>query len=188
MTSQLWRDDVLLMSLAVAVPIEIGNLRWSDAEARIAIAARFQRPGTAADPGSGEEIAGRGYLQECPGGGYRLGDMDSMLYGGRGCAAAFANVAKVLALLAYQPGGVRFGPLRWCAAHMQERWMEPDGQVCPACLREETSGKHQSMRRRRQPDAHRRRGGQPASRPQPPGAAGQAPSWQGLTKTRREKN
>ena len=68
MTSQLWRDDVLLMSLAVAVPIEIGNLRWSDAEARIAIAARFQRPGTAANPGSGEEIAGRGYLQECPGG------------------------------------------------------------------------------------------------------------------------
>lgn len=47
----------------------------------------------------------------------------------------FNELAKGLALLAYQPGGVRFRSLSWCAAHPRERWT--DGVICPACLREE---------------------------------------------------
>lgn len=49
----------------------------------------------------------------------------------------FNYLACGLALAAYQPGGVTFGGLRWCASHMQERWTEEDGVICPACLREE---------------------------------------------------
>jgi hypothetical protein len=30
-----------------------------------------------------------------------------------------------------------FGPLRWCAAHLHERWTEADGVLCPRCLAEE---------------------------------------------------
>lgn len=49
---------------------------------------------------------------------------------------AFNALAKGLAAAAYQPGGVTFHGLHWCAAHMRERW--PDGErICPACLREE---------------------------------------------------
>jgi hypothetical protein len=47
----------------------------------------------------------------------------------------FNELAKGLAVLAYQPGGVRFRGLSWCAAHPCERWT--DGPICPACLREE---------------------------------------------------
>lgn len=48
----------------------------------------------------------------------------------------FNFLARGLAVLACQPGGVTFHGLHWCAAHMRERW--PDGErICPACLREE---------------------------------------------------
>jgi hypothetical protein len=93
--------------LATAVTAEIEGLRWSDPGARAAMARRID-------------------LEQ---------DADAVLYGGKGCGKAFARFARALALLAYQPGGVRFGPLSWCAAHPRERWA--DGPICPACLREE---------------------------------------------------
>lgn len=42
---------------------------------------------------------------------------DDMLYGGRGCAEAFAAYAKALALESFQPGGVTFAGLHWCQDH-----------------------------------------------------------------------
>lgn len=48
----------------------------------------------------------------------------------------FNWLARGLAVLACQPGGVTFAGMHWCAAHPREPW--PDGErICPACLREE---------------------------------------------------
>lgn len=140
MTARPWADDLLLMTLTLAVPIEIDNLRGTDEETRTALGARFRWPAPGTKPASsGGDTASGHRLPEATDDGYALSHMDSMQYGGSGCAAAFTNTAKVLALLAYEPGGVRFGPLRWCATHMGNRWAEADGPICPACLREETS-------------------------------------------------
>jgi hypothetical protein len=67
-----------------------------------------------------------------------LTHLDDLLYGGTRTSAAFAAITRVLALLACRPGGVRFGPLGWCAAHPRQRWGEADGHVCAACVREES--------------------------------------------------
>lgn len=58
---------------------------------------------------------------------------------GEGAGRSLAAWAKALAVLAYAPGGVRFGPLTWCAAHPRSRWVEYES--CPACLAEETTAK-----------------------------------------------
>ena len=43
---------------------------------------------------------------------------DVLLYGGgRGIPSVFATVAKALAVLAYQPGGVTFDGVHFCADH-----------------------------------------------------------------------
>jgi hypothetical protein len=39
---------------------------------------------------------------------------DDLIYGGRHCAATFNALARGLALLAYQPGGVDFAGHHWC--------------------------------------------------------------------------
>jgi hypothetical protein len=111
-------EELLICALAAAVPMEIEDLRWADETARRNIAARlrYQPPGSAPSP---------------------LEHGDQLLYGGPQCAPAFTALAQALALLACKPGGVTFGPLRWCAAHMHQRWAEPDGIVCPACLHSE---------------------------------------------------
>ena len=114
------RDELLLMSLRVAVLGEIETARTADPDLRAVQAAN-----AAAAMGSG---------------------MDDMLYGAKGCTSAFAAVARALALLSFAPGGVTFGPLRWCAAHLHERWTEADGVLCPRCLAEEIAAK-------REPDA-----------------------------------
>jgi hypothetical protein len=36
------------------------------------------------------------------------------LYGGKHCAEAFNALARGLAALAYQPGGVKYAGLHWC--------------------------------------------------------------------------
>jgi hypothetical protein len=107
---------LLLDTLAMTVPLEIGRLRDAGEDARGCLAARLRLPQ--------------------PEGENALRGADAMLYGGKGAELAFAGFATVLAVLSFTPGGVRFGALAWCAAHMRERW--PDGDaICPACLREE---------------------------------------------------
>ena len=134
-------DDGLLYGfLAVAVMAAIDDLRWTDEEIRLRMARDLGWPGIKekreyGDPA--EYYAELGRLGSLPFGGWALGGGDVLMFGGRGCKEAFAATAKVLALLAYGYGGVAFGPLRWCAAHMHQRWTQADGQVCPSCLREE---------------------------------------------------
>jgi hypothetical protein len=130
-------DGLLLGMLAVAVPAEVDNLRWTDEAVRLRMARQFGQPGIKAERGTPEYYAELERLSPLPFGGWPLGGGDVLMFGGKGCAEAFASTARVLALLAYGYGGVAFGPLRWCAAHMQQRWTEADGQVCPRCLREE---------------------------------------------------
>ena len=50
----------------------------------------------------------------------RLGvNGDNLLYGGPGCAKAFATLAHTLAHLAHRPGGVTFAGYHWCTrGHM----------------------------------------------------------------------
>ena len=107
--SEAQRVEQLLMSLRIAVPAEIGNARRADEECRAS-----QREAAARAMESGA---------------------DEMLYGGKACAPHFAGLARALALLSFAPGGVRFGPTGWCAAHPHARWKD-DGNRCPDCLAE----------------------------------------------------
>lgn len=106
---------LLADTLTVTVPIEIENLRWTDTEYRT-------------------WLAHSGHLNPAiqEGG-------DDLLYGGQRCTESFTRLARALAVLAYQPGGVTFGPLAWCATHPRQRWAPMDG-VCPACLAAERNG------------------------------------------------
>jgi hypothetical protein len=133
-----WGEELMYCSLSVAVFAEIDGLRDLDEQCRLSMLAAFAWPEPRARRGEDdrERYAELAKLPE-----YALAHMDDMLYGGRGCAAGFTVVARALAILAYQPGGVTFGPLRWCAAHMHERWTVADGVICPHCLREEIAAK-----------------------------------------------
>jgi hypothetical protein len=42
---------------------------------------------------------------------------DTLQYGGRGTVSVFATTARALAVLAYQPGGVTFAGMHFCARH-----------------------------------------------------------------------
>lgn len=65
---------------------------------------------------------------------------DDLQYGGRHCAATFAHLAKGLAALAYQPGGVTFAGAHWCVhphpgcPHLATR------PACCACRPARTGG------------------------------------------------
>lgn len=133
-------DGLLLGMLSVAVLAEMDNLRGTDEETRLSMARRLGYPDIKARPGTPEYYVELGRLSSLPFGGYPLGGADAVMFGGRGCAQAFAAWARALALLAYNTGGVTFGPLRWCAAHPRGPWKETDGRICPACLREEGPG------------------------------------------------
>jgi hypothetical protein len=131
-------DDLLCGFLAVAVMAAIDDLRWTDETIRLRMMRDLGYPDIAVkqdDPAAYYAELER--LSSLPFGGYPLAGADSMMFGGQGCAQSFAAWAKALALLAYGYGGVTFGPLRWCALHMHQRWTQADGQVCPSCLREE---------------------------------------------------
>jgi hypothetical protein len=108
---------LLLDTLAMTVPLEIGRLRDAGQDARDALAQRLRWP-------------------RDPDGRYALTGADAMLYGGKGAGGAFAGFATAIALLSFAPGGVTFGGLAWCAAHPRQRWAGGD-RICPACLREE---------------------------------------------------
>jgi hypothetical protein len=95
-------------TLAAAVPLEIMQIAGMDQGQREYLRARL-----------------RMRMQE---------GADQMLYGGPLCAPTFTVFAQALALLSFTPGGVTFGPLRWCAAHLGRPWPETGGVPCPHCL------------------------------------------------------
>jgi hypothetical protein len=105
------RASLLKASLEAAVPLEIASMRELDGGLRRHLVERL-----------------RPLMQE---------GADEMLYGGPLCARAFAVYARALAVLAFQPGGVTFGGLHWCAAHLGMPWPAGHGVPCPHCLREE---------------------------------------------------
>jgi hypothetical protein len=113
---------LLLDTLAMAVPLEILALREAGEDARLDLARRLRAP-----RGDGESA---------------LFGADMMLYGGKGGREALANYARAIALLSYQPGGVSFAGLCWCAAHPRARWGEYES--CPGCLTDEAAAKGQA--------------------------------------------
>lgn len=83
--------DALDITLQLAVPLHIDELRNRDDQQRIAVARRCA-----------DVVASHG---------------DDLQYGGKRCAAAFNALALGLAAAAYQPGGVTFAQtLHWCTA------------------------------------------------------------------------
>lgn len=62
---------------------------------------------------------------------------DDLLYGGKHCAETFTALARGLAALAHQPGGVSFAGLHWCvgSGHLGTR----DESPCAAELARERS-------------------------------------------------
>lgn len=80
---------LLGISLAAMVPLRIAELADLTDDQRIALA-----------DGIPDAIAGHG---------------DDLLYGGKHCAQTWAALVRALAIGAYQPGGITFGDLHWCA-------------------------------------------------------------------------
>lgn len=133
----------LLDALEAGVALEIMRLRDATREQRDALAASLRPPEYKTESRTPERRAEQLALEALPLGGEPLGSADAMMYGGKGAALSLSNWSKALALLALRPGGVRFGPLGWCAVHApagSRRW--PGGQqVCPGCLDEEPEGR-----------------------------------------------
>lgn len=82
--------DLLSVSLQAAVPLLIAEMREVSDEHRLQLARRAV-----------DVICEHG---------------DDLQFGGKHCAAAFNAVARGLAAGAYQPGGITFLGLHWCAA------------------------------------------------------------------------
>lgn len=107
--------DVLAFTLELAVPLRIIELRGARGEERY----RLAREAADVIAAHGDDI-----LFRSP----RRG----------GTARATAALITGLACAAFQPGGVRFGPLAWCAAHPGHRWADNE-LLCGACLAAETA-------------------------------------------------
>jgi len=112
------RLDVLDIHLEAAVPLRIFELGPLSAAERLRLAAE-----------ASAQIAAR---------------EDNILFPGprRGdTASAVSWLVTGLAVAAFQPGGVRFRQLAWCAAHLGHRWA-PDEYPCSACLAQEAEAAH----------------------------------------------
>lgn len=93
--------DALAITLQLAVPLQMWELRHCDDQQRVAMAA------AAADV-----VASHG---------------DDLQFGGRHCAEAFNALARGLAIGAHQPGGITFRGLHWCtSAHEGCPTIRPD--------------------------------------------------------------
>lgn len=88
MSPSLGAASLLATSLQLAVPLTIWQMRTMEPAQIREVAA-----------GCADVIAAHG---------------DDLLYGGRDCAPAFNALARGLAALAHQPGGVTFADLHWC--------------------------------------------------------------------------
>ena len=104
------RLDVLAIHLECCVPLRILELRQAGQEERLRLGAEASGQIAA----HGDDILFRGS---------RRGDS----------ARAVTWLVTGLAVAAFQPGGVRFRNLAWCAAHPGHRWAPAD-RVCAACL------------------------------------------------------
>jgi hypothetical protein len=147
-------SPALTVTLELAVPLHIHELRHVPASHRLAVAHR-----------SAQIVASQGDVLQY-GGGLKFGHgakeltrhqsgprcrVEDCRCKGEGCASqkcychvrgepsysageVFNALAAGLAAAAFQPGGVTFGDLFWCAAHPRQH--RPDGRVCPDCLAE----------------------------------------------------
>lgn len=90
--------SLLSLTLALAVPLEIDRLRTADDDTRAlqieTILSRNSYPTSM--------VAARG---------------DDLMYGGSAAGADFAELARVLACLAWAPGGVTVDGIHYCARH-----------------------------------------------------------------------
>lgn len=97
--------SLLLDALAIAVPLEVAEMAQLDPQERINRArelwAQFQ-PRSAKQEDA--EMA-------------RFTGGAALTYGGKGAAGEFAILAKVLAAMALQPGGVTAFGAHWCVEH-----------------------------------------------------------------------
>jgi hypothetical protein len=99
------RTHPLVLALGAAVPLEIDRMRAVDDELRAQQIATVLPASSYPDGLTG------------PHG-------DDLLYGGKRCVDAFAEVARALACLAWAMGGINFAGLHFCAQH--EECLEAD--------------------------------------------------------------
>ena len=127
------RLDVLDIHLEATVPLRIFELGPLSVAERLRLAAE-----------ASAQIAAHGDNILFPG--PRRGDT----------ASAVSWLVTGLAVAAFQPGGVRFRQLAWCAAHLGRRWA-PDEYPCSACLAQEAKPRTaaRQLRARDQPGACR---------------------------------
>lgn len=103
----------LMVSLEMAVPLKIADLRRVGEYERTALAGEMA-----------EMVAAHA---------------DDLMYGGSSCVPTFAALARGLAALAFKPGGVTFWDRHWCAKHAPFGRGVEDGSphICAGCLEDE---------------------------------------------------
>lgn len=106
--------DLLMITLEAAVPLRMFELRRATEAERL----RLAREAAGQIAEHGDVI-----LFRSPRRGYT--------------ARAVSWLITGLACAAFQPGGVRFSSLAWCAAHPGHRWASED-EVCTACATAES--------------------------------------------------
>jgi hypothetical protein len=105
--------DLLAIHLETTVPLRILELRQAGEAERM----RLAREAAAQIAAHGDDIQFRAAR--------------------RGATASAAGwLVTGLAVAAFQPGGVRFGDLAWCATHLTRR-RAPGETICAACLEAE---------------------------------------------------
>lgn len=113
-------DWLLPITLGIAVPIAIADLRLDGCNARVRADVLLEHAPELAD-----EIAGNG---------------DAILAGikdRKTVVKSFADTARGIAVLAHLPGGVKFAGNIWCAAHFPAGRVT-DERTCPDCTDTET--------------------------------------------------
>jgi hypothetical protein len=145
------KSDVLVGMLAIAVMGEMANVTDASMEMFLADRDRYWRLGEQADALAGDlrklttigesdrteaHKATMADLRKRIDALYRESDSDTilglitshsdeMMYGGKHCTKTFAAMARALAHLAQNPGGVGFAGLHWCAGSGHQATAHP---------------------------------------------------------------